>query len=72
MDDDPLEGGRASQVGPQVTDLNIEFFDGVLWSNGWDNDEKFPEAVYVRIVVVDRDGIEQSRVFATTVGIMAN
>lgn len=67
LDDDPLEGGSFSQVGPYVSGLNLEFYDGFEWVAGWSKPKKFPSAVRIRIVVVDADELETPEVFSTTV-----
>jgi len=71
LDDDPLEGGAASVIGPAVTDLELEFFDGMMWRSGWEEQTGFPRGVRLQIVVVDEDEIEKPMVFRTTVSIMA-
>lgn len=71
LDDDPLEGGAVSLAGPYVSELNVEFHDGLDWKSGWDDARSFPRAVRVQIVVVDEDEIEKPMVFTTTVSIMA-
>jgi type II secretion system protein J len=71
LDDDPLEGGYLSLAGPFVSELNLEFYDGLAWQSGWDDRTKFPKAVRIQIVVQDEKEIEKPRVFSTTVPIMA-
>jgi len=71
LDDDPLEGGAVSLAGPQVSELNLEFYDGLYWESGWQEKPGFPKAVRIQIVVVDEDEIENPMVFNTTVPIMA-
>ena len=71
LDEDPLEGGALSQAGPFVSELNLEFFDGLDWVSGWDDSQRFPEAVYISIVVVDPDENEEPLHFETTVTIPA-
>ncbi len=71
LDDDPLEGGAVSVAGPYVAELNLQFYDGFFWQAGWDDEEEFPGAVYIRIVVLDEDEIENPMVFSSTVPIMA-
>ena len=71
LDDDPLEGGSILLAGPFVSELNMEFYDGLFWQSEWENIEQFPEAVYIQIVVVDKDEIENPMQFRTTVPIMA-
>jgi len=71
LDDDPLEGGRLSLAGPFVSELDFEFYDGLVWQSGWDDRTKFPRAVRIYIVVEDEDEVERPRLFCTTVPIMA-
>ncbi len=70
LDDDPLEGGTLSLVGPFVSELNLEFFDGLEWMSGWEDQERFPLAVRICIVVVDADQKELPLRFETTVTIL--
>lgn len=67
LDDDPLEGGAVSLAGPYVSELNLEFYDGFKWTAGWSETKEFPNAVRIRITVVDADEIEAPQVFSTTV-----
>jgi type II secretion system protein J len=71
LDDDPLEGGAVSLAGPFVAELNLQFYDGLFWESGWDDEKSFPDAVWIQIVVVDEDEIENPLVLCTTVPIMA-
>ncbi len=71
LDDDPLEGGAVSLAGPCVAEMDLQFYDGLFWNSGWDDEDESPEAVYIRLVVVDEDGIENPKVFSTTVPLMA-
>lgn len=71
-DDDLLEGGVVSLVGPYVAELDLEFYDGLLWQSGWEGEVGFPRAVRVGIVVVDEYEIERPKHFTTTVPIMAH
>jgi len=70
-DEDLLGGGAASLAGPYVAGLDLEFYDGLFWQSGWD-EEEFPQAVSIQIVVVDKDETENPKVFRTTVPIMAH
>ena len=70
IDTDPLEGGQAALVGPYVTQLNLEFYDGLFWQDGWTDDEQFPVTVSIKIVVEDKDGIENPFILSDTVPIM--
>ncbi len=70
-DDDPLEGGSASPAGPGVAELNLEFFDGLEWAPGWEDQERFPAAVRIDVVVVDPSGRERPLLLETTVSIPA-
>lgn len=71
LDDDPLEGGAVSLAGPFVSELNLEFYDGLLWKSDWDDQTSFPRVVRIQIIVKDEDEIEKPRLFSTTVPIMA-
>ena len=69
--DDFLTAGRVALVAPGVTQLKLEFYDGVAWAAGWSNDQDFPKAVRISIVVEDEAGLENSLFFTTTVSVMA-
>ena len=69
-DDDLLEGGTSLPVAPGVSELNIEFYDGIEWVSGWSTPKQFPKAVRIQIAVVDEDGSETPRKFSTTVALM--
>ncbi len=71
FDDDPLEGGTLTPAGPFVSELNFEFYDGLYWYDGWTLQESMPQAVRIRILVLDEDEIEEPMFFSTTVSIMA-
>lgn len=72
IDEDPLEGGAVTLAGPYVAELNLQFYDGLFWQSGWDKEEKKqPVAVYIEIVVVDEDEIENPLRFSKSVPIMA-
>ncbi len=71
VDEDPLSGGAISLAGPYVAAMNLEFYDGLFWQAGWDDQEEFPDAVSIRIVVVDEDDHEAPMVFSTSVQILA-
>lgn len=71
LDDDPLEGGSITLAGPQVTDLNLEFYDGIEWQDGWDDQGVMPVAVRIRILVMDVDEQENPLALSTTVPILA-
>lgn len=72
IDEDPLEGGAVTLAGPYVAELNLQFYDGLFWQSGWDEEEKAqPVVVYIEIVVVDEDEIENSLTFSKSVPIMA-
>jgi len=71
LDDDPLEGGMLAPAGPFVSELNLEFYDGLFWYDGWTLEEEFPAAIRIRIVVLDEDEIEEPMFFSTTVSVMA-
>ncbi|MCC6697306.1 MAG: prepilin-type N-terminal cleavage/methylation domain-containing protein [Candidatus Hydrogenedentes bacterium] len=72
MDEDPLEGGAVTLAGPYVAALNLEFYDGLYWQSGWDDEEELPVAVYIQITVVDEDEIENPLVLETTVPVMGS
>lgn len=69
LDDDPFEGGMVSLVGPFVSELDLSFFDGLEWISGWEDDEQFPLAVRISIVVMDADDAEMPLCFETAVSI---
>ena len=71
LDEDALEGGAVTLAGPYVGALNLEFYDGLYWQSGWDDEEELPVAVYVQITVEDEDERENPLVLSTTVPIMA-
>ena len=71
LDDDPLEGGSTTVVGPYVSELSLEFFDGLEWVNGWLGSSEFPRAVRIAILVIDADEMEVPMHFETTVSIPA-
>ena len=71
LDDDPLEGGALSVVGAFVTELDLEFYDGMIWTSGWEERKDFPRAVRIQMVVVDENEIEKPILFRTTVSVMA-
>lgn len=71
LDDDLLEGGAISLVGPYVSSLNLGFYDGLLWQSGWIDEESFPLAVSVEIEVVDEDAHENPITLKTVVPVMA-
>ncbi|MBI5093046.1 MAG: prepilin-type N-terminal cleavage/methylation domain-containing protein [Candidatus Hydrogenedentes bacterium] len=71
LDDDPVEGGAVTLAGPFVSELDLQFYDGVEWKDGWDEPKTFPAAVWIQLVVEDEDEIENPQIFSTTVPIMA-
>lgn len=70
-DDDLLEGGNVSMAGSHVSELNLLFFDGLMWQSGWENEIGHPKAVNIEIVVVDEDEIEKPMRFTTSVSLVA-
>ena len=71
IDEDPLEGGAVTLLGPYVTELNLQFYDGLFWQSGWEIEEKKqPLIVYIEIVIVDEDEIENSITFSQSVPII--
>lgn len=72
LDDDPLEGGAIGQAGPYVQGLNFLFYDGLEWQSGWLDEEGFPLAVEIEVVVVDEDEQENALALRTSVPIMAH
>ncbi|MCP4644731.1 MAG: prepilin-type N-terminal cleavage/methylation domain-containing protein [bacterium] len=70
LDDDLLGGGAAALAGPYVAGLNLEFYDGLFWQDGWDDEEEPPEAVRIEVLVVDENGVANPTVFGTTVPFM--
>ena len=71
LDDDPLEGGALMPAGPRVSELNLEFYDGLDWEVEWLDKKEFPLAVRIGIVVVDAEDLEAPRYFETTLSIPA-
>ena len=71
LDDDELEGGALRAVGPFVSELNLQFYDGLTWRDGWDDPQQLPAAVRIEMVMVDEDEIEKPMRLSTAVGIMA-
>ena len=71
VDDDPLEGGWLTPAGPYVSELDLQFYDGFEWVDGWEDSRRFPPAVRIAIVVVDPDEVESATSFQTTVSIPA-
>ena len=72
LDEDELGGGAVSLVGPYVSSLDIEFYDGFRWQAGWDElEEGFPETIRVEITVVEEDEHENPVILRSTVSIMA-
>ena len=69
--DDPLSGGQAALIAPFVSELNLEFYDGADWVDGWPGDSGFPKAVRIKIVVLDEAGLENPLSLTTTVSVMA-
>ncbi len=70
LDDDPLEGGTLALAAPFVSELNLTFFDGVEWLDGWEGGEELPRAVHITIVVLDEDEAEAPLCLETTVSIV--
>ena len=66
-DDDLLADGAATLVGPGVAELNVAFYDGMEWADGWEDQAQFPRAVRIGIVVVDPQGNTSPRYFETVV-----
>ena len=71
IDEEPLEVGILSLAAPCVSELNLEFFDGLLWLSGWDDPQHFPRGVRIGVVVVDANEIEDPLCFETTVSVPA-
>jgi len=71
LDAEPLAGGVTRLISPLVSELNLTFYDGVEWVDGWDDAKRFPQAVRICIVVEDADGMEAPRYFETTVSVPA-
>ena len=69
LDDDALEGGILALAGLCVSELNLEFYDGYEWVSGWDDQEQFPRAVRIGIIVVDPAETETPFYLETTVAI---
>jgi type II secretion system protein J len=71
MDADALEGGTLTPAGTCVSELNLEFYDGVAWVDGWDDPSRFPTAIRITILVVDDELVEHPLQLITTVAVMA-
>lgn len=70
-DEDPLEGGTMLPVAPQVTGLNLEFYNGLEWSGGWNTPKEFPLAIRITVTVVDEDEKETPRQISTVYALPA-
>jgi prepilin-type N-terminal cleavage/methylation domain-containing protein len=68
---DPLSGGQTALIAPFVSELNLEFYDGTDWLDGWTGDSGFPKAVRIKVVVLDEAGLENPLTLTTTVPVMA-
>jgi type II secretion system protein J len=71
LDEDHLEGGAVTLAGPYVVALNLQFYDGLYWVSGWDDEEELPVAINIQIAVQDEDELENPLILSTTVPIMA-
>jgi len=69
--EDLLSGGQVAAIAPGVSELKLEFFDGMAWVSGWSNDQGFPKAVRISVVVLDETRIENPLSLTTTVSVMA-
>jgi prepilin-type N-terminal cleavage/methylation domain-containing protein len=69
--DDVRSGGRTALIAPYVSELNLEFYDGTDWMDGWSADIAFPQAVRIKIVVLDEAGLENPLSLTTTVSVMS-
>ncbi|MFO8008151.1 MAG: prepilin-type N-terminal cleavage/methylation domain-containing protein [Candidatus Brocadiia bacterium] len=67
-DDEPLSGGQATPAGPGVAELDLQFYDGTLWSDGW-SENSLPRLVKVGIVVTDTEREEEPLYLETTVAL---
>lgn len=70
-DEDLLEGGKAALIAPFVSELNLEFYNGIEWAAGWSG-SGFPKAVRIQVVALDEAGIESPLFLSTTVAVMAH
>ena len=52
-----------------MSELDLSFFDGLDWVPGWEDQEQFPRAVRITIVVMDPDEAERPLHFETTVSV---
>jgi hypothetical protein len=50
-----------------VAELDMQFFDGTDWLDGWSDPERFPRAVRIGIVVVDEEDREDPLYLETCV-----
>jgi len=69
IDDEPLADGQAVLAGPYVSELELKFYDGSGWVDGWTDSESFPRAVRIGIVVLDADEREEPLYLETTVAV---
>lgn len=66
-DEFPDEGGDTLPLVPNVSELDLEYYDGTDWLQEWTDTQSFPRAIHIDIVVVDPDAVEDPMQFETTV-----
>jgi len=57
-DEDLESGGYLTQLSPQITSFDVQFFDGAEWTEEWLNTTAVPEAVEFSLTVTDPEGRE--------------
>jgi prepilin-type N-terminal cleavage/methylation domain-containing protein len=70
LDEDPLEGGSVELAGSHVAEMELCFYDGGTWVDGWSDSGTFPQVVRVGIVVVDAEDIEEPLYLETSVAVL--
>lgn len=65
LDEEPQKGGVLQEIYNRCRGLDLKFYDGKDWLDGWDHKEKgkLPEAVKIKLTVLDNQSNEQ--VFTT-------
>lgn len=48
-DTDPFSGGELALLGPRVTSLDFQYFDGMAWWPEWDSSSEIPMAVNISL-----------------------
>lgn len=72
---DPFSGGDIALLGPHVTSLDFQYFDGQMWWPEWDSTSEIPVAVNVTIGLFEASELneeprpENLKTFSTTIWI---